>query len=82
MTSLITGRVCQHNRSCDYRTGVRHCRGKKSLDSSFPERPTGQRNYLEFMGRKMYNKILPLGFLACCIEYCANSKDCETVPGI
>lgn len=62
MTSLITGRVCQHNRSCDYRTGVRHCGEKKSLDSSFPERPAGQRNHLEVYGEKNVQQNFAFGF--------------------
>lgn len=36
------------------------------------------------MWRKTWDKILPSGYFwhARCIEYCAKSKDCETVPGM
>lgn len=61
MTSLITGRVCQHSRSCDWGTRDQHW-GKKSLDTSFPERPAGPRK----SGEKYVGQNFAFGlFLAC-----------------
>lgn len=46
MTSLITGRGCQHSRSCDWGIRDGYC-GKNSLDTSFPDRPVGQTKQYE-----------------------------------
>lgn len=79
MTSSITGKVCRHSRSSDFEASHKIAVKTSWNIFSFIGH-SGQRKKL---GDHVGKKILPFGYFwhARCKEYCAMSKDNETVPG-
>lgn len=79
MTSSITGRVCQHSRSSDCEANIKIAVKTSWINFSLTDH-SGQRKK---SGDHVGKNILPFGYFwhAWCKEYCAKSKDNETVPG-